>query len=75
MLPETEEFYKKPADDSMPETEENIAQIIWLFLIKIRLYGRRYNAVYTNGRENILFFAKMFANNNWVRHYHQSTNL
>src|SRR5258706_8058159 len=75
MLPETEEFYKKTCRRFYAGRQKKTwLRIIWLFLIKIRLFGRRYDAVYTNGQgESIQLFAKMFAAGcNWVHHYHQS---
>ena len=75
MLPETEEFYKKTCRRFYAgKKKKTYLSVMWLFLIKIKLFGRRYNAVYTNGQgESILPFAKMFSlRSNWVHHYHQS---
>jgi glycosyltransferase involved in cell wall biosynthesis len=75
MLQETEEFFKKTCRQFYAGKQKKIhLRIIWLFLIKIKLLGRRYNAVYTNGQgESILPFGKIFSvGGNWVHHYHQS---
>jgi glycosyltransferase involved in cell wall biosynthesis len=75
MQPETEEFYKKICRRFYAGKQKKTwLRVIWLFLVKVRLFGRRYNAVYTNGQgESILPFAKMFSpGTNWIHHYHQS---
>jgi glycosyltransferase involved in cell wall biosynthesis len=75
MLPETEEFYKRTCRRYYAgKQRKTYRRIIWLFITKFKTFGRRYNAVYTNGQgESIQLFAKMFSlGNNWVHHYHQS---
>jgi glycosyltransferase involved in cell wall biosynthesis len=75
MLPKTEEFYKKTCRRFYGGKQRTtLFRILWLCLIKVKLLGRRYNAIYTNGQgESIMLFAKMFGvGNNWIHHYHQS---
>jgi glycosyltransferase involved in cell wall biosynthesis len=75
MHPETEDFYKKTCRRFYAgKKKKTWLRLIWLFLIKIKLFRRRYNAVYTNGQgESILLFAKLFSpGTNWIHHYHQS---
>jgi glycosyltransferase involved in cell wall biosynthesis len=75
LLPETEEFYKKTCRRFYAgKKKKTFLSLMWLFLIKIKLFGKRYNAVYTNGQgESILPFAKMFSiRSTWAHHYHQS---
>jgi glycosyltransferase involved in cell wall biosynthesis len=75
MLPETEEFYKKTCRRFYAGKQKKTwRRIVWLFLVKIKLFRRSYSAVYTNGQgESILLFAKIFSRGStWVHHYHQS---
>jgi glycosyltransferase involved in cell wall biosynthesis len=75
MLPETEAFFHKVCRRFFSGNYgKSSFRLLWLFFIKIKLFNRRYDAVYTNGQgKSILPFGRLFSSGSkWVHHYHQS---
>jgi glycosyltransferase involved in cell wall biosynthesis len=75
MLPETVDFFNTNCRRFFIGNHQRaVSRLTWLLSVKIRLLGKKYDTIYTNGQgESILFFARLFSQGSkWVHHYHQS---
>ena len=75
MFPDTKSLFQKICRKVYFGNQgKSYLRIFWLFLIKMKLLSRRYDAVYTNGQGGtISLSAKLFSRgSHWVHHHHTS---
>lgn len=73
MLPETDAFFRRICRRVyVGNQNQALLRLGWLSIVALRLFGKHYNALYTNGQGNsIVLFAKMIASRGtWVHHHH-----
>ena len=75
MLPEARDFFQRTCRQLFTSDQKNsLARHHWLLFTALRLKGNHYDALYSNGQGNsIYFFRKLIGGElKWVHHHHTS---
>lgn len=74
MRPETETFYRQVCRNVfLGKASQAVARLGWLFYTLTSIRFNKYEAIYTNGQgESVYFLASILATNTWWVHHHHT---